>query len=78
MLIIPNVITFTHVATSSGQNANNLMDAEEEGEKSEYHVLERPGKDDYEDPDREQSEEMAGGVTEYEIPVPMKRANMII
>ena len=68
------MITFTHVATSAGQNAKDTEEVGESEEENEYHVLERPGEDDYEDPDKEQSGEMAGGVAEYEVPIPMKRA----
>ena len=41
----------------------------ESGEKHMCHVLEKPGGDDYEDPDKDLEENTA---TDYEIPVPLK------
>ena len=41
-----------------------------------YHVLENPGDGDYEDPNKETGVEMVGGVTEYEVPVQLKKSNI--
>lgn len=49
----------------------HLMDKEEE--ENMYHVLENPEDGDYEDPDKEPGVEVVGGVTEYEVPVQLKR-----
>ena len=54
------------------ENNYHLMDKEEE-EENVYHVLENPGNDDYEDPDRERGAEMVDGVTEYEVPIQLQR-----
>ena len=47
----------------------NKVEEGESGEEHMYHVLEKPGDDDYEDPDKDLRED---GVEEYEIPVPLK------
>ena len=47
-----------------------------EEEENMYHVLENPGDDDYEDPNKETGVEMVGGVTEYEVPVQLKKSNI--
>ena len=51
---------------------NHTMNGAEEGENGEehmYHILEKPGDDDYEDPDKDLEENTA---IDYETPVPLK------
>ena len=47
----------------------NGAEEEERGEERMYHVLEKPGDDDYEDPDKDLEENTA---VDYETPVPLK------
>ena len=47
----------------------NKMEGGGSGENHIYHVLEKPGDDDYEDPDKDLGENSA---MEYEIPLPLK------
>ena len=47
----------------------NEMEGGGSGENHMYHVLEKPGDDDYEDPDKDLEENTA---MEYEIPLPLK------
>ena len=56
------------------ENNYHLLGKEEE--ENMYHVLENPGDGDYEDPNKETGVEMVGGVTEYEVPVQLKKSNI--
>ena len=51
------------------QQAVNRVEEGESGEKHVYHVLEKPGSDDYEDPDKDSEENTA---TEYKTPLSLK------